>query len=351
VSRWSLPLAMLALCAAALIASTTPASADRGQVLGIEDFVVPDWFNDSFLEIAEDAAEAGDAGKHLLMFFHLAQCPYCNQLLSENFLSGPNESFIRDHFNSIEINVKGSREIVFDADTSMEERDLAKAMRVLHTPVIVFADAANNKVLRLDGYRDPSAFRTALEYVQTGSYARTSFSEYRRSADDRAGANYAFRKHPAFTSADNLQELAQMPLAIVFENPGCTSCDEVHDNLFAREDVSQALSSLRVVRLDTSSDRKIVGPDGAQTTPRALADSLGISWQPGVVLFDRGQMRATMNNRLFSWHFNGFITWVSGRHYDTTPYVFDYIDALRDKKLAKGEDVNLVDKPLKALAN
>ena len=46
-----------------------------GTVTGGVHHAMPDWFKDSFLEFVDDAEEAGDADKHLLLFFQLNACP------------------------------------------------------------------------------------------------------------------------------------------------------------------------------------------------------------------------------------------------------------------------------------
>lgn len=333
---------------ATLVALQPPivAAADRGQVHGVAQFSIPDWFKDSFLEIAEDATEAADEGRHVLLFFHLEGCPYCDKTLQENFLSGDNAPFIKANFDCIEINIRGSREVVFDENTALPEKELARAMNVQYTPAVVFVNEANRKLLRLEGYRDPKAFREALEFVKTRAYESTSFTAYRREAEAARAAAWDFRKHPAIQDAPDgidLSQLASEPLAIVFEDSNCSTCAEVHDTLFAREDVTEALSQLKVVRLDSRSTAAITGPDGTQTTPAELASALGITWRPAVVLLDRGEVRATINNRLYSWHFNGFLSWVSGRHYESEPRVYEYIGRLADARLAAGKDVNFVD--------
>ncbi len=101
--------------------ATTP-----GKVVGGKSFETPTWFKDSFLEIADDVEEANETGKHVLLFFHLNGCPYCAQTVNEQFQKEPLKSFMQEHFDSIEINVRGDREIAMTEEITTTERVLAE---------------------------------------------------------------------------------------------------------------------------------------------------------------------------------------------------------------------------------
>ena len=85
-----------------------------GQIKGGALHEMPGWFTDSFLDIEEDVADAKDNNKDVLLFFHLAGCPYCDMVLNENFRGGKNTDFIQKHFSVIAINIKGDKEVSFN---------------------------------------------------------------------------------------------------------------------------------------------------------------------------------------------------------------------------------------------
>lgn len=331
------------LLTALLLTLSTLASANEieSQVKGVVNFEIPAWFKQSFLEITDDAAEAGENEKHLLLFFHLDNCPYCARMLKDNFNAEPNSAFIQKNFDSIEINIKGDREVAFNENIQLTEKSLAQHLKVLHTPTILFADKNNRAVLRIDGYRNPTRFRAALEYVTEKVYLKSSFSEF--SETRLKSTDYSFIDHPAFSTVQNFEKAASKPLAVIFEDSSCEDCNEIHKTLFARKDVSETLSQLTVVRIDAMSSEEIVDVSGIKTTPREWVKNLKITYRPGVVLFDRGQEIARIDNRLYSWHFNGFVKWVAGRHYEQYPNVFSYMAKLREQQLALGHDVSYVD--------
>ena len=93
----------------------------------------PDWFKESFLDIAEDVNQAAESGRHVILFMHLNDCPYCHRMIEENFKHAPYTDFIKENFDVIQLNIKGDREIAFNAETSVSEKELAcPAQGALH---------------------------------------------------------------------------------------------------------------------------------------------------------------------------------------------------------------------------
>jgi len=134
-------------------------SSVEGKILGAIHVEKPDWFKDSFLDFREDAAEAAEEGKHMLVFADLKGCPYCAKMLQDSFKTsikdGGNREFIQENFDSIHIDIKGSREVTFDDQLIVPEKKLAEALQVKFTPTILFMDANNKIVSRISGYRSP----------------------------------------------------------------------------------------------------------------------------------------------------------------------------------------------------
>ena len=317
------------------------ASNTTGTVSGTIDFDIPQWFKQSFLEIAEDAGEAAETNKHLLLFFHLDNCPYCARMLRDNFNSGENSTYIQTHFDAIDINIKGDRQVEFDSATILSEKALAEHLKVLYTPTIIFVNSANQAVLRVDGFRNPERFRIALAYVHEKAYLTSTFTEF--TAKRLKRAQYNFRKHSSFTFTSDFEKAARQPLAVIFEDANCEDCNEIHTTLFNRDDVKAAFSELTVVRVDALSDETIVDPTGASRTLKDWVTELNLTYRPSVVLFDKNREIARIDNRLYSWHFNGFVTWVAGRHYEDYPDVYRYMAQRRKEHLAAGKNVSYVD--------
>jgi len=312
----------------------------KGKVTGALISEHPAWFKESFLDIGDDVDEAAEAGKHVILFMHLNGCPYCYRMTEENFKHAPYTGFIKENFDVIQLNIKGDREIAFDAETSVSEKQLATMLKVRYTPTVIFLNSDNKTVLRLNGYRSVRDFGYALEYVQQKAYMETTLARFIDSRPPKE--QYSFRNHPQLKQITNLQSVAGSPLAILFEDSHCDLCDELHDGHLQRPGVRSVLENFTFVRLDARSTTPIIDPDGNETTPRAFAEKLGLSYRPGIVLYDRGKEVSRIDGLLYSYHFEETLRYIGERHYDKYPKSFyDYLDVRTKQLLAEGKNVDL----------
>lgn len=313
-------------------------AAEPGKITGGTPFDTPAWFKDSFLEIAEDVSEASEEGKHVLLFFHLNGCPYCNKMVNENFQQEPLKSEIQANFDSIELNIKGDREIAMTENFITTERQLAETLKVQYTPTILFLDGNNKTVLRLNGYRSPAALKQALDYVQTKSYLETSFTDFKR--QNMNSAKYRMMPNDLLQQTTDFSQLKQ-PVALLFEDEDCNECALLHNKMLTRTDIQQQLKRYHFARLDAKSTQSIIDFNGQQTTPKALADKLAISYRPGLVLFDEGKEVARIESMLYPWHYENVLRYGLDKNHQKYG---DYLDLARERQealLARGVDINI----------
>ena len=133
----------LALLLSLLPSANAAETATRGSITGGVAHEAPGWFKESFLDIADDVDDATDAGKHVLLFFQLNGCPYCDRMLEESFEAEPMSAYIQQHFDTIAINVRGDRDIAFNDEISVTEKELSEILKVAATPAILFLDEDN----------------------------------------------------------------------------------------------------------------------------------------------------------------------------------------------------------------
>ena len=315
------------------------AATTAGKLVGGKMSEHPDWFKESFLDVAEDVDEAAQAGKHVVLFMHLNGCPYCYKMTEENFKHAPYKEFIKENFDVIAINIRGDRELVLNEETSLTEKELAVRLKVMYTPTIVFLNQQNKVVARVNGYRSVPDFKHVLDYVQEKAYLNTSLSKY---VDARKEPVYSFRDHPQLKQVKDLKSVADQPLAVIFEDKGCLDCDSLHDGHLKRPEVREVLRNYTFVRLDALSEEPIVDVEGNPTTPRAYAEKLGLVYRPGIVLFDRGKEVTRINSHLYRYHFEEVLRYVGERHYEQYPESFyDYLDVRTAEITASGRDVDL----------
>lgn len=312
---------------------------EQGKITGGKMSEHPDWFKESFLDIVEDVAEAADEDKHVILFMHLNGCPYCFRMTEENFKHAPYTPFIQEHFDVIALNIKGDREVALNEDTSLTEKQLAEKLNVIYTPTVVFMNTDNQVVARVNGYRSVSDFKHILDYVQQKAYADTKLADY---LDAKKASGYAFRDHPQLQTVSDLKSVSDKPLAVLFEDKGCGDCELLHDGYLAKPEVRDVLKNYTFVRLDALSDEPITDVDGNKTTPKAYAAKLGLTYRPGLVLFDKGMEIMRIQSQLYRYHFTEVLRYVGERHYEKYPDSFyDYLDVRTADILASGNDVDL----------
>lgn len=330
---------LLILFCFALLSSSHIQAAEPGKLLGGAPHPRPAWFKESFLEIQDDVDEASAEGRHVMLFFHLNDCPYCDRMLSESFEQEPLTSYIRQHFDVIEVNVKGDREIVFNEEISMLEKELSEHLKVRATPAIMFLDAENNSVVRVDGYRAPERFQHVLNYVSSKGYKKYTLSEH---LDQNLQRNvYQLQDNPLFTEITDLSAV-KGPLMVVFEDGSCYDCAEFHAKLLAHKDVQTEIKPYTVVRLNTDDPVEITDPAGKKTTAKAMAGALKMTYRPGVAIYDDGELMRRTDSLLYSYHFKEGLRFIAGGYYKQEDYR-SYSQRRREELLAAGVTINLAE--------
>jgi len=312
-----LTMAVLILVTAILLPAASAASETRGKITGGVLHEPPAWFKESFLEIADDVDDASEAGKHVLLFFELDGCPYCDRMLEESFEAEPLSSYIQANFDTIAINIKGDREIAFNEEISVTEKELGEILKVYSTPALLFLNADNKTIVRVNGYRAPERFRQVLEFVATRSYQTTTLADYLQAKLDRNV--YQLRTNALFSEVNDLSRV-DGPLMVIFEDGSCYDCNEFHDGILAHKQVREELAPFTVVRLDADSNATIRDVLGNETTPAELARQHEMIYRPGVLVFDDGKLIRRHDSLTYPHHFKESLRYVAGGYYRQTDY-------------------------------
>lgn len=117
------------------IAMALPAAAVE---LGDDGLHKTDWMRDTFKDLREDLAEANAEGKRLVLFFEQRGCIYCTQMHTDVFPRPEIDSYIREHYFVVQLNLHGDTEVTdFDGEV-LSEKQMARRWNVLFTPTILF---------------------------------------------------------------------------------------------------------------------------------------------------------------------------------------------------------------------
>jgi thioredoxin-related protein len=176
------------LASGLLATAHTPA---RAQAVLTEDGLYKQpWFLESFLELADDLDAAAKQRKRFAIMWELRGCPYCKETHLVNFARPDIESYIKEHFDILQLNIIGAREVTdFDGEKLSEKR-LAEKYGVRFTPTFQFfpesADglavkkAREREVTRAQGYLEPRHFLAMFRFVAERAYERGSLRDYLR---------------------------------------------------------------------------------------------------------------------------------------------------------------------------
>jgi thioredoxin-related protein len=308
----------------------------------------PDWFKNSFLDIGEDVAEAAEAGKRVILYFYQDGCPYCEKLLRENFGDREISKSAQDAFDVIAINLWGDREVTGIDGVATTEKRFAADLGVQYTPTFLLLDEDADTVLRIDGYYPPHQFHAGLQYVALKrEQAAESFRDFYHS-EQRVEASGELHQEPGFLKpplrlADNRAESAR-PLVLLFEQPVCAACDELHRDILRRDPVALALTNLDAAVVDAFSTDLIQTPDGRELPTRDWVAELGINYTPSLVFFDsEGDLVFRTDAYLKAFHIHGVLDYVATGAYAYQPNFQRWLQARTDALHARGIDYDLME--------
>ncbi|MEJ6660122.1 MAG: thioredoxin fold domain-containing protein [Candidatus Thioglobus sp.] len=313
---------------------------EPGKIVGGKVSELPEWFKDSFLDIAEDVEEAKDKNKHLMLYMHLTGCPYCYKMVEEGFKNNANTQIIKDNFDVVAINIRGNKEVILNEDLTMSEEEVRNYYKVNFTPTIVFLDQNNKLVYKVNGYRSVESFKNILNFVKNRAYQHTTLAEF--TSQQNRIKQYQFKDHSAFQEITDLSIKRDKPLLVMFEDQYCVLCNKLHDGHLKNPEILKELDLFDVVRFNAESNQAIIDVNGNKTTPSAYARELRLNYRPGIVMFDQGVEVMRIDALLYSYHFAGHLRYIGERHYKQYPdSIFDYLRVYRQKILDSGQDIDL----------
>ena len=298
------------LAGAAVLGATflTPAAADDADAAaGFEDTEVlevhyPDWFKESFLDLADDAAMAAEAGKQgLFIFFTTQVCSYCHLFIEQSLGDAAIAERLRDHFDAIGLEIFSDAELTDFAGDTMRVKEFALAQGVQFSPTLAFYDTTGAPLLKLAGYYGPERFRQVLGYLTDGGYKSMSLRDYlQQQSAGTATAAWSLPDDPLFEPppyalARNRMP-AERPLLVLFEGQDCPRCPRFHEAVLGDAAIRERLAGFDIVRLDAGdADTPVLTPAGRRTTPAAWYADLDFTQLPALAFFteDGRQVLAT----------------------------------------------------------
>ena len=296
----------------------------RAQLPSPHAIDVPPWFTESLLELHDDVREAAAQGKRVMLYFGQDGCPYCKALMQTNFSQRAIADKTRRHFVAVALNLWGDREVAWLDGRRLSEKALGRALRVQFTPTLLFLDEKGAVVLRLNGYLPPHRFEAALDYAAGLAGKGMRYDDYIRTAI-REPASATLHDDPLFMKSPVAMD-GKKPVALLFETPYCSGCDELHREGLKRSEVRKLLGRFDLYRL---------GLDDP------WARKLGISYTPSIVLFDAGKEAFRIEAYVRPFHLAGALDYVASGAYRREPSFQRFVQARGERMRGRGEPVDL----------
>lgn len=182
------PITRRHLLAGLAAAAAFPGMASTQAILTEDGLHRQPWFIDSLLELPDDLAAATANKKRFAVLWELRGCPYCTKMHEVNLARPEIATFIKDHFDILQLNFIGSREVTDFDGQKLSEKRLAAKYGVRGTPTILFFPdnpAAligkkpwEREVARLQGYVEPAPFLGTFRYVAERAYEKSTLNDF-----------------------------------------------------------------------------------------------------------------------------------------------------------------------------
>lgn len=106
--------------------------------LGDDGLYKAAWMRDTFKDLGEDLAEANAEGKRLMLMVEQRGCVYCKKMHEEVFPTEVIDSYLRENYFVVQLDLNGAVEMTdFDGEV-LEERAMVKKWGLLFTPTMMF---------------------------------------------------------------------------------------------------------------------------------------------------------------------------------------------------------------------
>ena len=330
----------LALGSLLLLAAALPA---RAQEVAPNEIDIPPWFTESFLDLRQDVRDVAREGKRLMLYFGQDGCPYCKALMQTNFSQPAIVAKTRRRFVAIALNIWGDRDVTWTDGKVRREKELSAFLGIQFTPTLIFLDERGKVIARLNGYYPPHRFEPVLDWVAGHMEDKVALADYLR-AHARDAASAALHDEPFFMQPplDLRRRPGGRPLAVLFETPYCSGCDELHREGFRRPEVKAQLAKFDVARLSLLQNEEIVSPKGEKITSEKFAKALNIVYTPSIVFFDaQGREVFRIEAYLRPFHLAGSFEYVSSGAYLKQPSFQRFLQAKAERMRERGEPVEV----------
>lgn len=330
---------------AIFLAFTTIYAKDKkiGEFIGAKNTPMPSWFLNSFLDLSEDIEDLASQNKRLIIFLHQDNCPYCHLFITKNLTNDITKKKLQKHFDIVDINMFGNKEITDIDRKEYSEKDFAIKYKVQFTPTLIFFDEKGKQILRLNGYVNTKKFNIALDYIKDKKENILSYKEYLNK--DNKNNTTVINKSDLFKKSKNLMRAKDSKkMAIFFESTECEDCKVLHNKLLKDKTTRALLKKIDLYQIDMNSSKSIVNPQRIITKIKDWTKELNITNTPTVIFFDENANEIIRIESSFkNFHFQSIVDYVVSDSYKEEKEFQRYLTKRANTIREQGIDVNIWD--------
>ena len=304
----------------------------------------PEWFKASFLDIREDMEEAISRERHLVLYIYQDGCPYCKLFIEDTLRRPDILSKVRANFDIVAVNMYGSLEVTDLDGSALPESEFVLRHGVQFTPTLLVYGLEGKPALRMNGYYPPDRFRLALRYLIERRYLKEEFSDYAKHAASERGSGFLYTGDSTVRDVSDLSlRQPEKPLLVLCEEKQCWICDELHQDIFQRDEIQAFLKGTEVAVLDMHSDSPLITPAGKRTTPHKWAEQISAKVAPTFVWFNAdGQEVFRNEGYIKAFHLQSMLDYVASEGYLSNPEFQRWIIDRAKQLEAQGVEVDML---------
>ena len=300
------------------------------------------FFKQSFLNLAEDLAEAHQAGKFLMILYEQEGCPYCAKMHKAILSDREVMARLQQRFDVVQLDMWGDREVIDFNGRPLSERTLARRFGLQFSPMTLIFDRNGKEIYRMAGFYNLPHFKIVLSYVADNAYQRQTFPEYQQ-AKHKENAPVSVRNAKLFQPSASLKQASmgarknKKGVALLIDANDCADCVEMHERSLTDPVTARLLTSNYVlVRATLGSNAKVESFDGRRVTANDLARQLNVRYLPTVVFMDaNGKETARHESYLEPKHFQLYTHYVTSGAQASFPSFQDWIRARNSGQIEK----------------
>ena len=311
---------------------------------GPGDYIVsrdtPAWFKPSFLDFGEDAAEAAENGRRVMIYFGQDGCPYCKKLHQDSFKNPEIVGFLNQRFDAVAVNIFGDVEAVWTDGAELTEKELAAKLGIQFTPTLLFLDERENEIVRVAGYQPPHRLRAVLDYAARRlDLQGKSLESHMREAAAKHSARPAPPPQNFAPPKGRLNAPGKRSVVFVSQG-GCEICAEWRDYL--SQNAGKWGAKFQLFALNRFGENPAAKTESESESESEWARRMKVSFAPALIFLNAdGSEFFRADGYLRAFHLDSVLDYAAAGAAAAEPEFQRFLRRRADRLRERGEEVRI----------